>query len=304
MSVRLVLTLFVVASVQGWAGAQEAETFPGTNLRITMPPSALTDGFRPLKLKEQSSGTFGDYYAGAYFQFGGLGISSDRSGRFAELSEILPVAWTKSEMVKVYGQEFVVTYILEPSVEDLRAFTQGAPLKNIQLKLKLMKADQIGSIEPYPELTRGKYLEIVARLSSTAGNEAAASAALSNVNQIAKALIMYIGDNDDIYPYVQSTAKLQSLTLPYTANSSVWKTRNPRSDSGTFRFNMALAGVAMKDVKSPAQTPAVFDPIPWPDGKFLVGYADGHAKFISPDEWSRSQKYLKLNLKRHGKPLK
>jgi prepilin-type processing-associated H-X9-DG protein len=43
--------------------------------------------------------------------------------------------------------------------------------------------------------------------------------------------------------------------------------------------------------------------VPWPDGTRIVGFADGHAKKVNGDEWTKITKYLKLKLKKVAKPL-
>ncbi len=281
------------------------ENFPGTNLPITMKPSDLTAEYWPVKLKEQSSGIFGDYYTSSYFQFSSLGIRGNDE-RMLQLFEILPVSWTRNEMAEVYGQKFIVTYILEPSQESLRAFAEGKPLPEPMLKLKLMKADQIGSIEPFPELNREKYLTILAEFAGVAKpapTPANRTLALSNAKQVALGIMMYLADYDDLMPYVQSTPSLQKLIAPYTRNSEIWKTLNPVG-AGLLRLNMSISGVKVTDIEDPANTPLVYDPNAFPDGTHLVAFADGHAKYISAEEWAGLQKNLRLKLKRHGKPIK
>ena len=282
-----------------------AQVLPGTRLPITLKPSELTSDYTPLKLKEQSSGIFGDYYSSYSFQFSSLGIRGNEP-RLRALFEILPVSWTLSGMHPVYGQQYVATYILEPSLEQIQAFSEGKPLAEPVLKLKLMKADQIGSIEPYPELTKEKYLAILDELSQKGKgvvNSSAMASALSNAKQTATAMMIYLADSDDIFPYVQSTASLKKELAPYMRNNDLWKTHNP-AGAGELRFNMCLAGVSAVDVADPAQTPLLYDPTPFPDGRFLVAFADSSARWLSAEQWKGLEKNLKLKLKRHGKPIK
>lgn len=305
MTTRHWLPLLTASALM--TAAQEPQTLPGTNLKFTIKLSELTAEYQPLKLKEQSSGVFGEYYSSSYFQFASLGLGGGglENKRLQELFEILPVAWTRSELVKVYGQDFVVTYIIEPSIESLREFAKGKPLEVTELKLKLMKADQIGSIEPFPELSREKYFAILGRLGKKgegAVSSATRTVALSNVKQLALGVMIYLSDYDDIYPYVQSTKTLQRVTEPYVKNRDLWKNKNPRG--GELRFNMSLAGARASDVPEASKTPLIYDPVAWPDGKFLVAYADSSARFVAADQWRADQKNLKLKLKRRGKPIK
>ncbi len=56
---RRIISAFAIGLIASTAMAQE--NFPGTNLPITMLPSELTAEYWPVKLKEQSSGIFGDW---------------------------------------------------------------------------------------------------------------------------------------------------------------------------------------------------------------------------------------------------
>lgn len=269
-----------------------------------MKPSELTAEFYPVKLKEQSSGILGDYYSSAYLQFSTLGLRGN-SERVTQLVEILPVSWTRHEIVEVYGQRFVVTYIYEPSQQVISEFVEGKPLPEPVLKLKLLKADQIGSIEPFPELTRESYQKLLQ--SFTLASEGALTIAkrtiaLSNAKQVAVGMQLYLIDYDEVFPWVQSSASIRKILMPYLKNEELWKTQNTKGNA-EFYFNMSLAGVRISDVKEPARTPVFYDPIPFPDSKILVAFVDGAARWLTQTEWSQLQPYLKLKLKRYGKPL-
>ena len=301
-----VMRSFVVTGISLVVAACSAQSvLPGTDLPTTLKPSELTADYKPLKLKEQSSGIFGDYYSSSYFQYGTLGLRPD-DPRMSALFEILPVSWTSSRLADVYGQKYVVTYIFEPSLAAIKAFSEGKPIPEIVLKLKLLKADQIGSIEPFPELDREKYLAVLNQLGESgqaAFTPANKTRALSNVKQVATAMMIYLSDSEDIFPYVQSTSSLVEVLHPYTKSTEIWKSLNTKGE-GRFLFNMSLAGVSQTDVKDPAATPMLFDPNAYPDGTRVVAYVDGHARTVSAEQWAKVQSAMKVNLKRHGKPIK
>ncbi len=291
--------------------AQQVPLFPGTNLPIEKTPRELGASYFPIKIKEQSSGALGDYYSSYAFQYAGLGFSSGSSGSRKSLSEIfelLPVSWTDNQIVELYGEKFLVTYIWEPSIEEISAFAEGGAFKNIQLKLKLLKSNQIGTIEPFPGLTRDNYLAKLDEFQKKSDTRKVASPAaqtqsISNLKQFSLGLIMYATDYDDILPNVNSVKTIHTVTSPYIKNNTVFSTLNPNKP-GPFHFNMCLGGVPFTSIPEVAQTPMLFDPTAWPTGNFLVGYADGHVKMVGADVWKDLQKYFKLKLKRVGKPIK
>ncbi|MEQ1934230.1 MAG: hypothetical protein ABL962_10200 [Fimbriimonadaceae bacterium] len=281
------------------------DTFPGTSIPMTMSPSALTASFFPIRLKEQGSSIFGDFYSSSSYSLQLLGVRGDDK-RIQQLLEMISVSWTRNEIADLYGQRFIVTYIFQPSQEVIRWFAEGQPLPDPTLKLKLVKADQIGSIEPFPELNKEKFIELLndfGQKSKPAFNASKATVALSNAKQLATAMMIYLADYDDIFPYVQSSPSLLKQLEPYTKNPELFKTLNPKG-AGMFRFNMSLAGVSSVDIDEPAKTPMLFDPEPFPDGRYLVAYADSHARYLTAEEWKATQKYMKVNLPRHGKPIK
>ncbi|MEQ1821420.1 MAG: hypothetical protein ABL949_02820 [Fimbriimonadaceae bacterium] len=268
-------------------------------------PQALDGQFIPVKIKEQSSSIFGDLYSNDSYQFASLGIRSDDQ-RIAQLFEMVSVSWTNSQLVELYGQKFLVTYVFQPTNEMIKWVVQGQPLPEAMLKLKLMKADQIGSIQPFPDLTKEKFVNTLnefGQKGTPTFSSSTATQALSNAKQISTAMAIYLADSDDVLPWVQSSAGAHRVLEPYTKNKDLFKTLNPKG-SGTFRFNMSLAGVASTAIEDPAATPLFYEPIPYPDGRYLVSFADTHAKFVSPEEWKSLQKLLKLKLPRQGKPIK
>lgn len=295
-----------VAGVLVLASFTAGQKFPGTDLDQEMAPSQLTDDYRPLKIKEASSGALGDYYSSAYFQFAALGFGpSGENARLNELFEILPVSWTRNQIVRVYGQDFLVTYILEPSIENLREFSRGKPLAEPKLKLKLMRADNIGTLEPFPDLTREKYVEILGRLQGKGdpvSSPALRSQAISNLKQVALGLIIYSADYDEVLPYAQTTATAQRVTQPYLKNDQLWKSLNPKG--GLLRYNMGISGMNMATIAYPAKTPMVYDSVLWPDRHRLVAFVDGHVKFVDEEEWSRLSLHLNPKGKRVGRPIR
>lgn len=281
------------------------DSFPGTNIPMTMSPSALTPSFFPVRLKEQGSSIFGDVYSSSSYSLQLLGVRGDDK-RIQQLLEMISVSWTRNEIADLYGQRFIVTYIFQPSQEVIRWFAEGQPLPDPTLKLKLIKADQIGSIEPFPELNKEKFIEILndfGQKSNSAFNSSKATVALSNAKQLATAMMIYLADSNDIFPWVQSSPSMHNQLIPYTKSKELFKTLNPKG-AGTFRYNMSLAGVSAVDVSEPAQTPLIFDPEPFPDGRYLVAYADSHVKYVTAAEWKELQRFMKLKLPRRGKPIK
>ena len=125
---------------------------------------------------------------------------------------------------------------------------------------------------------------------------------LSNGKQLGLGLHLYCADFDDILPWPQSIITMKGVTYPYIKNKSIWTTYNPAKSQ--FLFNSALGGVSMNSVQDPVGTPLYYESKPWPDGRRIVVYVDGHARIESADAWATISKKLKGKWKRAAaKPL-
>ena len=123
--------------------------------------------------------------------------------------------------------------------------------------------------------------------------------ALSNLRQVGTALMMYIQDYDGCFPPSPTSEKAFAVTFPYIKFKSAFKSVNPAG--GRILFNPALSSLPITALSAPAQTPMVFDELPWPDATYLFGFADGHVKTISPADWIQVKRDLK---KRYPRPKK
>ena len=59
----------------------------------------------------------------------------------------------------------------------------------------------------------------------------------------------------------------------------------------------------MSDIMNPSQTPLFYDPTMWPNGTFLVAFADSHAMFLTVTEWVQAKRNLQLTLHKIGSPM-
>lgn len=218
----------------------------------------------------------------------------------AQMLSFLEVSWTKGDVVKMNGRDFLVTYKPALDLTKIMASKESGPPKSFDLSLTLVAMDSFTSITPMPEVTKDDLVKFAQGLAKPPAASQQATT-LSNAKQISTAMIMYASDWDDVLPYAQSTKAVQFVTYPYVKNAEVWKTLNP--NGGQFQFNMALGGVSMTDVPSPAETVLYYESNEWPDGKRAVSYLDGHAKLVSAEEWAKLKASLDLKLKKTAKPL-
>jgi prepilin-type processing-associated H-X9-DG protein len=121
--------------------------------------------------------------------------------------------------------------------------------------------------------------------------QAEAASCLSNVKQINLALLMFAEDHDEHLP---SADHWVDDLMPYTKNTGVFKCPEDKSGArSSYALNSALSGLAMKDIKHPAEVVMIFEtnhpgnnPSGGPEsvqsrhnnGRYAAyGFVDGHA---------------------------
>lgn len=231
----------------------------------------------------------------------GASGGADRQVQILDLLALLEFSWTRGETVTLAGAEHMITYRYELAFSEVaEVVSNPAGLAEIPLRLTFVKVSEIQSLSPRPDV--GRVFERSTAPTPQSGSptmNAMKTATLANVKQMSLGMIIYCTDYDDVAPYAQSSTTAWSVMLPYIKSRETLKTLNP--NGGSFLFNMSLAGVSLVDLESPAETPMIFESKPWPDGTRAVAFADGHAKYLSEDEWAKYQPALKLNLKKTAK---
>jgi prepilin-type processing-associated H-X9-DG protein len=309
-----------------------ADVLSGNVAPTTLKISELSSDFKPLQVR-----SMGDTPVGAMSSFSNLMLMAGSGGgkgmdklmpQMFQLGGLSDARWTKGQVTHLAGHEFLITYRLNTGIDPSGG---SEPKWAADLTLDLIRTDTITSIAPVAGMTpdslrkalnaAGATLDATPIHLASAGGDDAIMAAilfpvfaqartaaketvtLSNAKQIGLAAIIYANDYDDVFPYVQSTAKFEELTMPYTRSKDIWKTENP--NGGGFRFAMNLAGVSTTSIDSPAEAPLIYEANAWPDGRRVVAFADGHAKRVSQEEWAKIEPLLHRKYARTAKsPIK
>ncbi len=116
-----------------------------------------------------------------------------------------------------------------------------------------------------------------------ARNAATATACLSNIKQIGLGLLMFVQDYNEVYKLKASEFKAK--VMPYIKNEAVFNCPELKEKGTSYSFNSNLQGIKLANVKSPAETVAVYEGTGNKltfrhDGKAAVCYVDGHAKLV------------------------
>lgn len=118
-------------------------------------------------------------------------------------------------------------------------------------------------------------------------DQAMANTCLSNMRQVVLGLVMYAQDHNEHLP--PKVSEYTDLIHPYLKNKLLYTCPLDAKGIFSYKFNSNLQGAALDRIPAPAQTVILYE---GKEGKFeyrhsgktIVGFADGHAKALSPDE--------------------
>jgi len=275
-----VLVLLFGVSV-GLVGAQTpAEVLRGEGRKITI--ADLPESYRGVTFGSSDLGGLG-----MFGMWGGLPSSGSNEQTFELLSLIGTVLVDPDEFGQlVEGKRPRIRGYVLDLAEMMRLSPRGAGEESIPKPTfteTWIEGGRIIQWSPRPEVSREGLLRVFATPPKPAVSALRAQD-LSNVKQVSLGIILYSSDYDDVYPNADSTAAAQNRVFPYTKNADIWKSKNPAG--GRILFNTSLSRTSSTELANPAQTLLVWDENPWEDGGRNVGYADGHAKYLSAAEWA------------------
>ena len=302
----------VLLSPSALLPAQDLDSvLKGGNLPQKIKAADLPETMRAMKITFEKQGGGGDLFSmlmnpmimmmGA---FGAMGSGESRPESAQDAAgfaffDRLGVSWTDGKTVKMYDQEFLVTYGVQINMAEAMKSKNPPDLSKEDLVLTLINTKSIVSITPRLDLTKEAWLKPAPPIPPDSRSDKVANQ--SNLKQLGLAMLMYCADYDDEVPYVQATKGAYEVIYPYVKNVSIFKSTNPNSPE--FRLNMAVAGVNSMEIRNPAEMPMFYDAQPWPDGTRCIVYMDGHSKYVTAEEWQAVEPMLSAKLPRKGRPL-
>lgn len=277
-------------------------------------PADIKDDMRAVKITHEKQGGGSDIFSmmmnpmmmmmGALGSMGSSEESQDPDqGAAMAFFDRLSISWTNGATIKLYEQDFLVTYSIQVNMAEMMKSKSPPDLSQTELTLTLVNTKHITSITPRTDMTKEEWLKPAPATAPDSPARLAAEKArgLSNVKQLALAAMMYSSDYDDVFPYVQSTKGAFEVIYPYMKSKDLSKSLNPNGSK--ILFNMAVAGVNAAVIEDPAETVLFYEDKPWPDGERIVAFTDGHVKFLSEEEWEYAKATLSLKLQKTGRPL-
>ena len=113
-----------------------------------------------------------------------------------------------------------------------------------------------------------------------------AASCMSNEKQIATGIIMYVQDNDMIFP--RKNAPYNKLIAPFVKNDAVFTCPQDAKGTVSYTFNANMQGATLASVSAPAQTVLLYEGRNMQltyrhNGRAAVGFVDGHVRLVSPE---------------------
>ena len=239
-------------------------------------------------------------------------VTTSGSGKKSEA-----VVATQGKVLNQYDKHYLITYIalampfdfskaLDSPVEIGNKIVKDIVITNeTKLTLTLIQVDKIDSISrlsplDFSVLTRGGGLSDD---SPDASNQAMTSAVLfpifaqarakarevasaSNVRQLESAALMYCQDWDEKFPMTKSFGALKACIYPYVKSEGVFKALPGRA---AYTVNPYLSRISLGAINSPAVMAFIYES-DFIQGHKVCGFADGHVKSVSVEEWERVKK--------------
>jgi hypothetical protein len=224
------------------------------------------------------------------------------------IAQLLTCYWTNGKSIRRNGIEYIAAYraVLPNAGLGLHAsiMSTGAVLPAIvlepKMQLRLINITDIVSVSPRPDLIEKELVDFLeAKQAANAGKSGLVNVAIENMKQVMIAIIMYTTDNDDVFPDGHSIGQAEKSVMPYIKSTKAFQTQNP--NGGQVLFNVNLAWVPLASLGNLTTVPVFYDSAPWPDGGRAVGFADGHAAYVTADNWNKIQLALDKKYKRAPK---
>lgn len=281
---RTFLASLLALLVAGLAAAQTAPSVADAfrNPAKSIPAAELPPSYRSVTLNSANPlGSLGIY------GLAGMGMSSQSDA--AQTSMLFGLM----ESVMVDPEEFAE--LLEGKRARIRGYsldfmgmmasgskgTDSRSVPALRFSETWIERGRVVQWTPHADVSRDS---LVKTFESTPASADAKTKGLNNAKMVTTAIILYANDYDDVFPKAGSTDQAKQVVQPYLKSLDVWQSSNP--EGGRLLYNTHLSGVATTSLDRPDSVPVLWDEKPWPDGGRIVGFADGHAKYVTVSAWN------------------
>jgi hypothetical protein len=297
---KWVLTLaFAAMALPSFCHAQSndlKQLLSGSKYPLTMKLKDLNGDWRRMNVSGQSDSSMGGIMSAMMSMFGGGGGGS-AGGAF----------YTSGDMTSINNDTYIVAYKVRAKPVDMAALMapNAKPPTPEKLTpetvlslclLNLRTSGNLTDIRPFnlnEEIAENANPQkgILDAVFSDTKTKAVETSSLSNLKQVAIALIMYVSDWDDVLPPMADPAKVKKVLYPYIKNEAVFVQPDTKEP---YRSNPILSKKKLAHIGSPNSMVVFYEASPSADGTRGVAFLDGHAKRIPESQWAEVKRASKI----------
>lgn len=266
-----------------------ADVLTGKVVPLEMQLQGMKTGWLQFTIEEQQDGGFNNFF----MMMATMGEGGPK------LDQLTPRYFTQGQTVTFAGETYLLAYQLAvetPKLEDMirrrmehdgEEMEEDEPLLPVSpltpdtpLRLSMLHLRTAGSLRGIAAFDYERELAE----NAVKVKEMQRQQSVRNLRQIATGVVMYMQDNEGNFPEMARAAqvvqdngvKAEMLANPLTKDPYV--------------FNQTLNGKTEGDLAEPSEFALVWEATPGPDGKYAVGFADGHADVFDEVEWKEAIK--------------
>jgi hypothetical protein len=208
------------------------------------------------------------------------------------------VYYSKGQTASAVGESFLVAYAADVKLPDATAallgrggempepVTADTPLQLTLLNVHALSNltgikpfDLKAELASYQQAYEAVQSAIEARGSMTEGESSD-----SNLKNLTLAIVMYYTDYDAMPPFAD-VDETRTVLEDYVKNDEVFN--DPTGEP--YQFNASLSGKTIESSEDMSKLVVVYQAAPGEDDQREVGFADGHVRKVSAEEWGTLQ---------------
>jgi len=203
--------------------------------------------------------------------------------------------YTQGETTTLGGETYLICYRVQGKPMDYEKLMQSGPsppkpeklTPETKLSLSLLN---LRSVVGFDDI-RPFNLEQEIAASAAVAKEEPTGVSLSNLKQLALAVLMCAQDYDETLPQLKDAAIVEKTLKPYVRDEKLFT--NPITNK-PYMANAILSGKKLVHISNPSKMVLLYEDSPAPDGMRGVAFLDGHASRVSASEWEALKKSSKI----------
>ena len=288
---RRVVAVFAVAAAlafiaQPSRGEDINNRVFGQTLPLTMQLKDLSGDWWRMNVDQSGIGGLASFFVGIA---GGSGVTA---GAY----------YTQGKTMTLWEERYLICYQVPPKPLNLARLIRYGPeapkpeklTPETQLSLSLVNlrtAISFNDIRPFSLEEEIAASEDVAGAVEEVATAAVTAVSLSNLRQMALALLMHVQDHNEVLPSLKDPAAIKRTLGRYIRNDKIFI--NPITNK-PYMANAVLSGRKLSHIADPSSMVVFYEDSPAPDGTRGVAFLTPHTRRVRESEWVMLKKASKI----------